>query len=146
MAKTAILSSLLALALAGPALAEPRPLVCGAHRITVAHVEGYYLACHLTFGRLAHVQTVSCAPRRMKITDGRLLVNGMGEVTGWFDVVEKRKTVRADVRGYLSFTGQMTLGLQKEGDPLVHALAGTGRVKPTCAPGPTVFSEDYDDE
>ena len=146
MSRSTILSSVLALALTGPALAEPRPLVCGAHRITVAHVEGYYLACHLTFGRLAHVQTVSCAPRRMKIADGRLLVNNGGEVTGWFDIVERKRTVRADVRGYLSFTGRLTLGLQKRGDPLVHALVGTGRVKPTCARGPTVFDEDYDDE
>jgi hypothetical protein len=136
---------LLLAALTLPAHAEPTPLICGLHRITVAHLQGNTMECHLKFGRLAHIQQATCAPRPMRILDGRLLVSPMGEVTGTVDLQDRKKRTKAKVRGYLSFTGNLTLGLQKEGDWQIHGLVGYGRVKSTCPDTKNVFSEDFDE-
>jgi hypothetical protein len=145
----ALIAATVAAASPGDAAADewPEPLICGLHRITVLHVQGNSMECHLKFGRKAHIQTATCAPRPMRILDGRLLVSAMGEVTGTLDIVDRKKRSKAQVRGYIGFTGNLTLGLQKQGDWQIHGLIGYGRVKPTCA-GPTknIFSEDFDDE
>lgn len=149
LAKTiacSLIASAVTFGVSSPAYADRPPVICGMYQITVMHVQGNTMECFLRLGPLAHIRQAQCAPRPMRILGGRVFVSGMGEVTGAVDLQDRKKRVKARVRGYMTFTGQLTLGLQKDGDWQVHGLIGYGRVKPTCN-GPTtnIFSEDFDE-
>lgn len=116
----------------------PDPLLCG-HRITSAYVAGTYVSCHLLFGRKGHIDRRECAPKRTRIVDGKLGVGPDGEVKGWFLLSEPKGKRKAKVWGWLSFTGNLTLAFQREGDWKIDGLVGTGGIKATCGGLPSVF-------
>lgn len=118
----------------------PDPLLCG-HRITTAYMAGFDLACHVQFGRKGHITRVDCANRQMRITGGKVGVSGMGEVKGTLEGTDRKKRFRASVRGWLSFSGNLTVAMQKDGDWRVHGLQGTAKIRPTCGGLPSVFDE-----
>lgn len=113
-------------------------LRCG-HRITTAYVSGTYVACHLSFGGKQHVDRRECAPKPTRITGGKLTVGPDGEVKGHFDLSERKGKTRAKVWGWLSFTGNLTLAFQRQGDWKIDGLVGTAKVRPTCTGSPSVF-------
>jgi hypothetical protein len=68
-------------------------------------------------------------------------VNGMGEVTGTLDITDRKKPIKVEVRGYLSFTGSLTLAMQKRDDWMIYGLQGTAKIRPTCS-STSVFDEE----
>lgn len=132
-----------ALLLATPAHADThrRSVICG-YWVSSAYVSGTYVACHLALGERGHINKRSCAPKPTRITGGRMTVGPDGEIEGHLVLSERGKTVRAKTWGWLSFTGNLTLAFQRDGDWKIDGLMGTGKVRPSCGAPKTVFEED----
>lgn len=132
---------LLTLGVTAHADTHKRSVICG-YWVSSAYVSGTYVACHLALGERGHINKRSCAPKPTRITGGRMTVGPDGEIKGHLDLVERKGKTRAKVWGWLSFTGNLTLAMQREGDWKIDGLMGTGKVRPSCGALDTVFEED----